>query len=67
VAGTCERGNELSGYKIEGNLLTSREPVSFSRRTFLHAACKYSVRPTIIINRFGIEGFLYRFRKIKAC
>jgi hypothetical protein len=37
VAGTCEYGNELSCSINAGNFLTSCKPVSFSRRTLLHA------------------------------
>jgi len=39
--GTCECGNEPSGSIKCGELLTSKEPVSFSRRTVLHGGSKY--------------------------
>jgi hypothetical protein len=36
VAGSCERGNEHSGFIKCGNFLSSRGPVCFSGRTLLH-------------------------------
>jgi hypothetical protein len=38
--GTCEYGNEPPGSIKCGELLPSREPVSFSRRTLLHGISK---------------------------
>jgi hypothetical protein len=34
--GCCQHGNEISGSIKAGNFLTSRETISFSRRTILH-------------------------------
>jgi len=39
VAGTCECGNQPSGSM---NFLTSRKPVSFSRKTLLDGISKYT-------------------------
>ena len=36
MAGTCEYGNEPSGFTKCGEILTSSDPVSFSRRSVLH-------------------------------
>jgi len=41
MAGTCEYGDELSGYiKMGGISWLAAEPFSFSRRTLLHGVSK---------------------------
>jgi len=41
VAGTCEYGDELSGFKNVGKFFLAAGPVTFSRRTLLHGGSKY--------------------------
>jgi hypothetical protein len=44
VEGTCKCSKETSGTIKCGNLLTSREPVSFSRMTLLHGVSAFYLR-----------------------